>query len=204
MMKTDEDFAPRRDGWFEHKATWGEVTVGTVIANRERRTERWEIIEVAMATPVQYGHTLFMRAREQTTGAEFTVKPRPKVYPTVILTQDPTDTRTADPTAPSDADAIMLLVKELGAEVLASRDNETGEIVCPDYLDRSHIPGHGQGQTGRGLTEHLRIAHAMSVDDGHDIATLEEMHGQAHNPKWPNIGKQGFPHRHVPEDLSYS
>ena len=36
-----------------------------------------------------------------------------------------------EPTHPSDSDAIALLVKELGATELATKDNETGEIRCP-------------------------------------------------------------------------
>lgn len=199
---TSDDFEPRRDGLFEHRGTWGEVTVGTVIANRERRSQRWEIIEVSMATQVQFGFTLWMRAREQTTGEEFTVKPRLKVSPVTILTTDPRDTQTAPPTAPSDADAIMLLVKELGAEILASRDNETGEIVCPDYVAQSHIPGFGEGQCRRGLVEHLKFAHQTEVADDADLVSLYTMHGHAHDPRWPNIGKAGFPHRHVPEDMT--
>lgn len=201
MKPTRDDADPRRDGWFEHSGTWEEVTVGTVIASR-KRSERWEIIDVAMSTHVQYGKTLWMRAREQTTGAEYTVEPRNKTSPVTILTQDPRDTKTPPPTEPSDAEAIMLLVRELGAEVMASKDNETGEITCPDYTYRSHIPGYGDRQISRGLIEHMRFAHAHPVDDDIDFATLITLHGQAHNPKWPNIGKGGFPHRHVPEDLS--
>ena len=133
MKPTSDEFMPRRDGWFEHAGTWEEVTVGTVICNAQRRTERWEIVDVAMSTPVPFMHTLWMRAREQTTGAEFTVKPRTKVNKVVILTQDPADTKTPPLTPPSDADTIMLLVEKLGATHMASRDEKTGEITCPDY-----------------------------------------------------------------------
>lgn len=198
---TSDDFEPRRDGWFEHKGTWQEVVVGTVIASR-KRSERWEIVDIAMNTHVEYGKTLWMRAREQTSGVEYTVPPKQKTTQVTILTQDPRDTKTGDVTAPSDADAIMLLVKELGAEVMATRDNETGEITCPDYTYHSHIPGHGDRQISRGLIEHLRFAHQHPVNDDIDLVSLITLHGQAHNPKWPNIGKGGFPHRHVPEDLS--
>lgn len=201
MKPTSDDFEPRRDGWFEHKGTWQEVVVGTVLASK-KRSERWEVIDVAMANHVEYGKTLWMRVREQTTGVEHTIPPRQKTTQVTILTQDPRDTKTGEPTEPSNADAIMLLVKELGAEVMATRDNVTGEITCPDYTYDSHIPGHGDRQISRGLIEHLRFAHQHPVNDDIDLVSLITLHGQAHNPKWPNIGKGGFPHRHVPEDLS--
>lgn len=204
MKMTSDDFEPRRDGWFEHKGTWQEVVVGTVMASK-KRSERWEVIDTAMGEPgthVQYGRTLYFRVREQTTGVEHTIPPKQKTSQVIILTQDPRDTKTGPVTPPSDADAIMLLVKELGAEVMATRDEATGEITCPDYTYDSHIPGSGDRQISRGLIEHLRFAHQQPVDDDIDLVSLITLHGQAHNPKWPNIGKGGFPHRHVPEDLS--
>lgn len=202
VMPTADDFQPRRDGFFEHRGVWAEVTKGTVLKLTENRTDRWEVIDIAMATPVEYGYTLWMRVRDQVSGVENTVRPRNKTWPVTILTQDRADTKTAPLTPPSDADAIMLLIEQLGAQTLAQRDNVTGEIVCPDYIERSHIPGHGDRQIDRGLIEHMRIAHKMSVDDDTSTAALVTMHGQAHNPKWPNVGKGGWPHRHTPEDLT--
>lgn len=199
MKMTADDFAPRRDGWFEHKGKWEEVSLGTVIAGR-KRSERWEIVEQAHGAQVEYGHTLWMRAREQTTGLEFTVKPRAKTSTVTILTKDPRDTKTAPPTEPSDTEAIQLLIRELGAVHLATKDEVTGEITCPNY-EAGH--SYGDNRYGREQIEHLRFAHGLSVDDDMDVAARTTLHGQAHNPKWPNIGKGGFPHRHVPEDLSF-
>lgn len=199
---TDDSSEPRRDGWFEHKGNWGEVTVGTVIASK-KRSERWEVIATAHgSTPAEYGHTLWFQIREQTSGEVHPVAPKYKMHAVTILTQDPRDTKTAPPTAPVDADAIMLLVEKLGAEVMATRNEETGEITCPDYLYDSHIPGHGEQQIRRGLIEHMRFAHRMSVDADLDLKSTIILHTQAHDSRWPNIGKTGFPHRHVPEDLS--
>jgi hypothetical protein len=203
VKPTSEDFEPRRDGWFEHRGTWDEVTLGTVIAT-DRRTQRWEIVEQAHGLQVEYGHTLWMRAREQTTGEEFTVKPRLKSRPVVILTQDPADTRTAPPTEPSDAQAISLLIERLGATRLASRDNETGEITCPDYEAGMAHPGAEAGCMAP-LLEHLRFAHGMDTTHLDDLPSDERVrevisvHGRAHNPKYPDVGKGGFPHRHTPE-----
>jgi hypothetical protein len=200
VKPTSDDFEPRRDGWYEHKGTWAEVTVGTVLADPRLRSKRWEVIDIAHGIPVQYGKTLHMRVREMTSGGEHTISPRTVVDSVVILTQDPRDTKTPPYTQPSDSDAIMLLVRELGAELLATRDLTTGEITCPDYTYESHL--EGPGSILRGLIEHMRFAHQMPVNDDLDIASAVTVHGQAHNPKWPNIGKGGFPHRHVPEDLT--
>ena len=198
-MKPTGDVPPRRDGWHEHDGKWGEVVVGTVIANAQRRTERWEIVDQAMATPVPFAKTLWMRAREQTTGAEFTVRPRAKDGKVIILTQDPADTKTGERTPPSDADAIMLLVTELGATLLATRDETTGEITCPDYIDESHL--EGAQATRRGLIEHMRVAHGMKADDDLSLVDAITLHGTAHDLN-SGVTKGGFPHRHVPEDIT--
>lgn len=203
MKPTSDDFEPRRDGWFEHKATWAEVTVGTVICNKERRTQRWEIIAQSQATQTEFGHTLWMRAREQTSGEEFTASPRVKTQAVTILTQDPSDIRTAPPTEPSDAEAIMALVSKLGATHLATKDNVTGEITCPDYAaGANHLDELGNRALTRGEIEHMLFAHGTTVDPDISTVDLTTIHGQAHNPQWPDIGKGGFPHRHTPEDLS--
>lgn len=207
MKQTAEDFQPRRDGWFEHKGTWEEVRVGTVIAT-QKRSQRWEIIDQAMATPVEFGHTLWMRAREQTTGEEFTVRPRMKLAPVTILTQAPNDVDTGPPTEPSDAEAIALLVEKLGATHLATRDNTTGEITCPDYASGHYHEGAERGGMAAEM-EHMRFAHGIDTADlealpfDERIRQVTTLHGRAHNPKHQaEINKGGFPHRHVPEDMS--
>jgi len=204
VKPTSEDFAPRRDGWFEHRGTWDEVTLGTVIA-ADRRTERWEIVEQAHGLQIQDGHTLWMRAREQTTGAEFTVQPRLKSRPVTILTQDPADTRTAPPSDPSDVVAIGLLIQKLGATHLATRDDATGEITCPDYAAGAIHEGSKSGDMAP-LLEHLRFAHGMDttslegLDSDERIRETITVHGRAHSLSHPDVGKGGFPHRHVPID----
>lgn len=203
MKPTADDFEPRRDGWFEHDGTWQEVVVGTVIGSKRSRTQRWEIIDVAHGQQVEYGHTLWMRARDQVSGAEYTVDPRVKTSRVMILTQSPADTKTGDPTWPSDSEAIQLLIRELGAVHLATRDETTGEITCPDYAaGQNHLDGVGNGALQRGLTEHLRFAHALPISDDQPWLEVFDYHGHAHNPKY-DIGKGGFPHRHVPEPLHF-
>lgn len=198
MKPTDDDAQPRRDGWFEHKAQWGEVVLGTTIADVSSRTRRWDIVEVSQATHTQYGHTLWMRAREQTSGEEFTVRPRVKTSSVVILTQDPADTKAGEPSPPSSTDAIMLLVEKLGATHLASRDVKTGEVVCPDYTYDSHLPS-GPAHIRRGLIEHMRYCHGMKPADDLGLLDAINQHAHAHHVATSG-GKGGFPHRHVPED----
>jgi hypothetical protein len=203
LRPTADDFEPRRDRWFEHKGTWQEVTVGTVIASR-KRTERWEIIAQSHGHQVEYGHTLWMRARDQVSGAEYTVEPRVKTSPVTILTQDPADYATAPPTPPTDSESIALLVEKLGAQHLATRDHVTGEITCPYYAaGENHLDEAGNGALRRGEAEHLRFAHAMVVPENAVYTDIRLYHDRAHDPAFPDIGKGGFPHRHVPEDLSY-
>lgn len=210
MKKTNLDkFEPRRDGLYEHQGTWGEVTVGTIIADPSYRSKRWEVIATSHGAPgshLRFGYTLWFRVREVTSGEEYTIQPHPIPAKVTLLTPDPEDTQTPPMTEPSDADAIMLLVKELGAELLAERDDETGIISCPDYTSRSHLPGrHRWGNLTRGLTEHMNICHGMSVPgEGLELAELITLHGRAHSGRYPDIGKGGFPHKHSPEvDVSF-
>jgi hypothetical protein len=202
MKPTSEDFKPRRDGFFEHDATWGEVTVGTLLAQRDKRTNAvWEVIATSHgAGQIEFGNTLWMRLRNVETGQEVTLPPKSKNGTCVVLTTSPLDTETAPPTDPVDTEAIMLIVEELGATLLASRDNETGQIACPDYVWESHLDKDEQQPIRRGLIEHMRFAHAMSVDDDLSYGDALILHGQAHRPDWPNIGKGGFSHVHLPEE----
>lgn len=195
MKETALDFEPRRDGWFEHEGTWGEVTVGTVIGNKQRRTQAWEVIEQSHgAGQIPFGHTLWMRAKELKTGEEFTIRPREKTVKIIILTRDPADTRTPDPSHPSDSDAIMLLVEQLGATVIAHRDETTGEITCPDLMSMDF----GKAEE----IEHLRWAHGVVLAPATPLVDVHVTHGQAHSTRHPNVGKGGFPHRHDNEDLT--
>lgn len=204
---TDDDFKPRRDGWFEHVGTWGEVTVGTVIAS-QKRSERWEIIEQRHGQQIDYGHTLWMKAREQTTGAEYVMKPKPKTAMATILTQSPRDTETPPHTPPADAEAIALLVEKLGAVHLATHDSTTGEVTCPNYgAGYTHEGGERYGV--RDEMEHLRFAHGIDTTDleameyNERVKAVTTLHGRAHATKYQAETNQGgFPHRHVPEDMT--
>ena len=195
MRPTSDDFEPRRDGWFEHKGTWAEVTVGTVVGNN-KRSEAYEVLATAHGNGVQHGYTLWFQMKNLVTGEIFPVEPKFKVAPVVILTRDPRDRQTAPPTEPTDTQAILLLIKELGAETLAKHDTATGEVTCPDYVVSSHLDGPKKVQ--RGLREHLLFAHGIEapvLDDWElDLKNLNSRHSLAHTS-----GTVVFGHRHVPE-----
>lgn len=201
MKPSNEDARPRQDGWFEHVALWSEVVVGTVLGTREQPNSRWEVIETRHGAQVQYGYTMWFKVRDQATGQEFVLEPKPKPYTVTVLTQDPLDTKCGEPTEPSDTQGILNVIAGLGAEFLASRDDRTGEIICPNYTHESHIEGYGAGQKRRGLIEHLRMAHGEPVADDAKFEDVARLHGRCHQMRLPE-GKKGFPHRHAHEDLS--
>lgn len=199
---TADDFEPRRDGWFEHRGIWDEVTVGTVVGNG-KRSEAYEVLATAHGQQVEYGYTLWFQMKNLVTGEVFPVEPKWKVAPVTILTRDPRDIKTPDVTFPVDSEAIMLVVQELGAETMAMHDSKTGEVHCPDYILH---PGHLKAPKARqrGLREHLKFAHGLEVvvldNWEEDLNNLHAKHSGAH--KHPQM-TGGFPHRHVPEDLDY-
>jgi hypothetical protein len=201
VKPTIEDFKPRRDGLFEHEGTWAEVSVGTLLAQRDSRKGVWEVVATSHGTgQIEYGKTLWMRVRNVSTGEEHTLPPHTKTGTVVILTKSPLDTEPIPHTEPTDTEAIMLLVDQLGATLLASRDEETGQIACPDYVWKTHLEKGEPHPFRRGLIDHMRFAHAMSADDDLSYENAIILHGQAHRPEWPNIGKGGFVHIHLPEE----
>lgn len=190
----DPEAPRRRDGYLERRGTWGEVTVGSLLATSWNRTSRWRI--VAVSHPPQIGalETLWMRARDEVSGQEFSIPPRRKTLPVTFLVQDPTEE--PPPATPAeDAEQVALLVEKLGAQVIATRDNATGEIHCPQF--------EGPADS---LLDHIRLAHgldtsglaALGLDD--KIRQSIELHGRLHNRDAANPpSPYGFPHRHVPE-----
>ena len=200
---SDPEAQPRRDGFLERVGTWGEVTVGSVIASSLSRTRRWEIIATANPGQIEYGHTLWFRMRDQVTGEEVSVKPRPVSIKVVFLMSS--DEEVPPPVTPAhDADQIALLVEKLGAQEIATRDHETGEIHCPDYSGPGAAPGGIVAEL-----EHLRICHGLDTSGLEAITNYTDRdrevittHGRLHGRNAATImpGGKGFPHRHVPED----
>ncbi len=196
---TREDFQPRRDGFFEHEANWGEVTVGTIIAQRDSRTKTWEVIGMAHGTgQIPDASTPFIRIRCREDGTELTLQPRHKAATCVVLTNDPLDEETIPGPGPTDTDAVMAIVTGLGGTLLAERDHESGIVTCPDYVHDTHLVDTEPEPIRRGLIDHLRFAHAMPTDDDVDLAELMRRHHDAHDPSHPAFQISGFPHQHLP------
>lgn len=187
---------PRRDGLYERRGTWGQVVVGAkILGNSGRRGDVWEIIDSRTPDQIRWGESVWYRARSLETGEEATIPPRMVNVPVTFVMESPTGP--LPPRTPvSDAEQIALLVEELGATVIATRDNETGEIHCPNYDAGKSV---GDNQYGREEAYHLRIAHNIDAS-GMNSEERAKIHRQAHNAAFPQIGKTGFPHRHVPED----
>lgn len=198
MKETPEDFKPRRDGWFEHAAEWREITVGTVLAQRDTRTQAWEVIDLAHGSePIPFNHTLWMRLKNTKSGEIITLPPRNKNGTCVVLTHSPLDTETPALTVPSDADAVALLVESLGATHLATKDEETGIVFCPDYVWEGHIDDEAPLPLTRGLIEHLAFAHNLTAPEGVDYTALLIKHGEQHRSTGNHAA---FPHVHLPEE----
>lgn len=197
MRPTADDFKPRQDGLWEHRARWSEIGVGTLLADPNFRSKIWEVVEMAHGVQVDYGRTLWMKVRERGTGEEHSIPPRLKTRWTSVLTNDPADKELPpSESAPSDTDEIMeavgVLQDQAGGSVLAWRDETTGEVCAPDhaFLD---------GSATKWLIHHLRWAHGLEVADDADPNDLIPLHSTAHQPKTAS----GFAHRHVPEDLTF-
>lgn len=199
MKPTSDDFKPRQDGWYEHRGVWEEVKVGTVIGTPNSRTDAWECIASAHPAQVEYGKTLWLRFRNLSSGDEYSAPPRHMHLPVTILTRDPADHAPApcvpsyvepEPqTPPTDQEAILAVIEGLGASHLATVDNITGQITCPEFPPSLAA-----------LIEHLEIAHGQKGLPNWGVDEYTLLHSRAHSEKYPDIGKGGFPHRHAPED----
>lgn len=201
MKETPEDFKPRRDGWFEHTAFWYEVAVGTVLAQRDTRTQAWEVIATAHGTePIPFNSTLWLRLKNTKSGDEVTIPPRNKYGTCVILNHDPLDVSLETPVVPTDAEAVATLVETLGASHLATKDDASGIVWCPDYVWNSHIDKAEPKPLTRGLLEHLAFAHNLipgAEVDTEDYATVLTLHGEQHR-RTGNMA--AFAHAHLPDE----
>lgn len=192
-MKIDEDQAPRRDGFIEATGTWGEVTVGCLLAG-SNRTDVWEVIDSKSPDQHEFAHTHWFKVVERKSGVVHAIKPKMINAKCKFLLADPTE-KLPPRTPPSDFEEIALLAEALGATILWERDNATGEITCP------------MNEWARdGYLRHLKEAHdidtrALEALTGDEYtAELHTIHGRAHDPRYPHVGKGGFSHRHVPEE----
>jgi hypothetical protein len=206
--------ATAADGLVEFRGVAGDIRVGSKIRGETgAKKDSWEVIDTRNPNQYDLGQTPWLRVRRLGTEEVVAVPPKSaRAIVTYMLTPDELDFAerfNRPPEYPkvllSDAAEIALLVESLGATKLATRDEETGEIWCPDYAAGYLSEGTHWRDRKAEQFAHLRICHGM------DVSALEEMHweqqiiaftkyhGEAHRDNAPG----GFPHRHVPEDLTY-
>lgn len=187
----------------------GQLRVGhKVFGSYRTPNDVWEILAFANPEQIGYGMTLWTRVRNTTTGAEFSVPPRLVTQGvTFALTEEELEAATQSKRPPErdvvpavDAAAIALLVERLGAQEIATRDNETGEITCPT------IPSHLGAVGILPELEHLRICHGLDIAGLEAIADPQkrihetlDIHAREHGSLASQVGRGGFPHRHIPE-----
>lgn len=165
---------------------WRAVGVGSVI--QDKTGARWKVTASALPDQFDYGMSCWFKIAPEAGGPEIAVPPR-SFTSKVTLVVDPA-APPIEPSWPEGAAEMALLVEKLGAIEIGTQDRRTGEIWCPQHI--------------WGVEEellHLRVAHNL---DTTGIITPEQVatiHGRAHNPKYPDLGKGGFTHRHMPEDM---
>lgn len=193
----------------------GQARVGHLIqGNRRTLDDIWEIVEMKNPQQIEYGHTLWWLVANTTTGLEAPIPPK-MVTARVRFMLTPDEHAHAEETRrppslphqwPVDSEEALLLAQELGAQEIATRDDLTGEITCPNYHTQFPAPG----AVGVDEIVHLRIAHGLDVagleaitDPSARMIEIHKAHGQLHGPESLRLAQSGFPHRHVPEDHSF-
>jgi hypothetical protein len=164
---------------------WGELGIGHVILKDGRK---WTVVDAAAPAQYEYGRSNWLKLRAPN-GEEHAIEPK-SVRKQVDVLIDPE----ADPIPPVShvhgSVEAALLVEQLGAIELATQDSATGEVWCPWSV------------SGSVDLVHLQVAHNIDTTGIETLEQRNDVHGQAHDPRYPLIGKGGFTHRHVPEDLS--
>lgn len=168
----------------ERTIRWGELGIGHIILKDGRK---WTVVDGATPTQYEYGHSNWIRIQAPK-GETHAIPPKPVTKKVVVLV-DPT----ADPIPPLShvhgSREAALLVEALGAVEIATRDEATGEVWCPWSVG------------GVADLVHLQVAHGLDTTGITTMAQRARAHGQCHDIGYPHIGKGGFAHRHVPEDL---
>lgn len=175
---------------------WGQLGMGSIVYDSNYR--RWTVVAVAQPQQFEYGKTCWLRFRAPN-GEEVSIQPR-YVNKRVRVLVDPLSDPVA-PAWPDGAEGAWLLAQELGATEIATLDQNTGEVWCPDYT------APNPDATGIApLITHLEICHAVDISAlvaGEPVnfdeasAQAHRIHEQAHAHP---VGGAGFTHRHVPED----
>jgi hypothetical protein len=187
------------------KGTYGDIRIGSLIQGyKARNDDVWEVID--MRTPEQFDHSTspWFRAVNKASGEKVSIPPKSLHYPCMFMVPEETvdpdeekpklDPDTVGPHRPlSDQEAVDLLVKELGASEIATKDHETGIVTCPPY-EQGMFPRHE-------YLAHLEVAHGIDTSGIVDapIEQVVTIHGEAHSKNWTNPRPweaRGFPHQH--------
>lgn len=205
---------PLRMAW---EGRVGQARVGHFIQGRRRTLDDiWEITEMRHPTQIVYGHTLWWRVANTTTGLTAAIPPR-VVSARIRFMLTPEEHDLAQKLRrppwlphqwPVDSEEVFMLVDTLGAKEIATRDETTGEVHCPDYDGTFNTARPYGALYGIEEIEHLRICHGLDTSalealtgDERTIA-ITKAHGPLHSPAATRSPQRGFPHRHTPENTS--
>lgn len=180
--------------------TYGDITVGSMIHGRwGHQNDVWEVVEVRNPPQHEVGKSPWLRVINVATGEESRIPPRSLGGPVTFMIEEhlvevegaKASPDMLPPRRPlSDQDAVDLLVRELGATEIATKDHATGIVTCPMYEERM-LPMSE-------YRHHLEVAHGIDMTNvPDDPATVVTLHGKAHSPTEPYVGKGGFPHQHT-------
>lgn len=201
------------DGLVPWRGRAGDIRVGHILqGDSGAKKDVWEVIDTRNPNQYDLGQTPWLRVRRLGTEEVVAIPPKgARERVTFMLTPDEFDFAEnfgRPPHLPqvmlADAEEVALLVNELGATRIATRDDVTGEIWCPAYHSGALSEGTHWRDRAREELDHLRLCHGMDVTALEEMDWEEQMHafvkhhGQAHRDNLPG----GFPHRHVPEDRS--
>lgn len=203
------------DGLVPWTGRVGDVRVGHILqGDSKAKKDVWEVIDTRNPNQYDLGQTPWLRVRRLGTEEVVAIPPKIVRAPvTFMLTPEEFDHAEAFGRPPylpkvvlADAAETALLVERLGASLIATRDDETGEIWCPAYATgKRHTERWEPGILIKDELHHMRIAHGMDVTALEEITDWEDQmnkvihhHGVAHRDNLPG----GFPHRHVPEDTT--
>lgn len=203
------------DGLVPWAGRAGDVRVGHKLqGSTKAKKDVWVVVDTRNPHQYDLGQTPWLRVQRLGTEEVRAIPPKTiRDHVTFMLTPEEFEHAEMYGNAPAlprtmlaDAEQIALVVEQLGAVEIISKDEETGEIWCPNYAaGKRHTDVWEPGILVRDELQHMKLCHSM------DISALEEMtdweqqmlavtkyHGEAHRDNLPG----GFPHRHVPADTT--
>lgn len=153
------------------RKTWADLAVDAYL--RDANGTVWRVV-AKDDRDLEPGTSPHYRCRNRA-GDWLTISSKPLDTPVTILT-------------PADGEAEIKILRDiLGAEVLATKDNRTGEVTCPRWP-----VGGASGFPLDVFRDHLVLGHGIYATDIKTYAKLVEAHEAAHaRDETPHL-----PHRH--------